>query len=70
MRNYHFIKYSIELELIMNDKKQKWVSDILEIELQLSFKEKKSKQNTNATTTKATHIPNPKDKLWYMKHKN
>lgn len=35
--SYHFIKYLIALELIMNDDKQKWVSDITEIESEFSF---------------------------------
>lgn len=36
MCSYKSVKYLIKLELIMNDKKQKWVSDIPELESQLS----------------------------------
>lgn len=42
MRSYHFIKYLIGLELIMNDEKQKLVSDITKIESQLSKKIKRT----------------------------
>lgn len=39
------MKYLVALELIMNDNKEKWVSDIPEIESEFSFKTKKPHKN-------------------------
>lgn len=69
MSSYHFMKYLIELELIMNDEKQKRASDTPEIESQLSVKKKKKRKKTHATN-KATQSPNPKAKLKHMKQNN
>lgn len=38
------MKYLIALELIMNDDKEKWVSDIPEIASEFSFKTKQNKK--------------------------